>query len=90
MTQHIIRAKIASQTLEILKQRFPSTATMTESDIITDNVADWDSMAHVELIVALEREFGIEATADLVEANSLTALTEVVTKILAAEHGVFA
>jgi acyl carrier protein len=41
-------------------------------DLSIDNVPGWDSMAHVGLILALQKEFGVSITpADAIELTSV-------------------
>ncbi len=53
-------------------------------DLSAETVDTWDSLNHINLLSALEQEFGITlATDSLAEAHSVTRL-----KALLAEHGV--
>ena len=62
----------------LLVQRFPQAAALDANKLAMDLVADWDSMAQVEIVVGLENLFGIEADASLVEAASLNDLVQAV------------
>jgi acyl carrier protein len=86
MTKKISGAMITGRTIHILGQRFPSIASMEGPDIAMDNISAWDSLAQVEVILAIEKEFGIEATAELVEARSFTGLVDAITTVLAADQ----
>jgi len=42
---------------------------------------DWDSLSHMELIAALEKEFGVEFTLDeIVEMQNIQKIREVLTR----------
>lgn len=46
-------------------------------DASTETVADWDSLHHLELMLALEMEFGVTVdTAALAELTSVDAIAE--------------
>lgn len=55
--------------------------------ITMENIATWDSMQHVQFVVAIEQEFGIEADTDLIEARSLADLVAVIRSKLAPRGG---
>ena len=74
MTAQDIKAAIRN----LLVQRFPQAAALDPDKLAMDTVADWDSMAQVEVVVGLESLFGIEADANLVEAASLNDLVRAV------------
>ena len=53
-------------------------------DSSPDTIKNWDSLRHMNLVLALEEEFGVELTDDqLVEILSYTLI-----KIVLKEHGV--
>lgn len=68
--------------IEVLAQRFPDAAGLALGEFSMQSIADWDSMAHVEIVVTLERLFGIEADAALVEAQSAGELVAAVDALL--------
>lgn len=43
-----------------------------------DAIPAWDSLAQVQIVVAIESEFGIEADTTLIEAQTLVSLVEIV------------
>jgi acyl carrier protein len=46
-----------------------------------DDIPDWDSLTHVQLIIALEKEFSIRfALGELQEVRNVGALAEVISK----------
>ncbi|MEM6261844.1 MAG: acyl carrier protein [Bacteroidota bacterium] len=59
-------------TLDALQEIFVDV--LDEEDIVltatttADDIEEWDSLAHVQLIVAIERAFGIKFTATEIEA----------------------
>jgi acyl carrier protein len=80
------RQSIIEQTIEILVERFPTSSGLEPDAWTMQNVSEWDSMAHVEIVVTLEKCFGIEADAALVEAQNLIELVTAVEALQAAEH----
>jgi acyl carrier protein len=56
---------------EVLKQ------SLSDRDELVSmlDIPEWDSLAHVQIIVAIEKRFSVEANIALVEAQSLFALT---------------
>ncbi|NJM30723.1 MAG: acyl carrier protein [Rhizobiales bacterium] len=73
---------IESKTRKVLIERFPEAAALHPDSLAMENVAEWDSMAQVEVVVALELLFGIEADTRLVEARSLCELAAAVETLL--------
>lgn len=53
-------------------------------DASPDTVANWDSLRHMNLVLALEQEFNVELTDDQV----VEILTYKLIKIVLGEHGV--
>jgi acyl carrier protein len=78
MTAEEIESKIRKTLIE----RFPEAASLDAHKLSMENVAEWDSMAHVEVVVSLELLFGIEADTRLVEAHSLPELVRAVEALL--------
>lgn len=69
---------IESKIRKELIVKFPAAAAIDADKLSMENVAEWDSMAQVEIVVALEQFFGIEADTQLIEARSLHALVHAV------------
>ncbi len=53
---------------EIFRQVFDDAGMVVTRDTSSRNVADWDSVAHVKLILSLEEEFGIRFSEDEVSS----------------------
>jgi len=49
------------------------------ADLTAENVAGWDSLAHVNILIALEREFGIRF--DVLQVGNLKNIQELATLI---------
>ena len=60
-------SEIKGQLNEIFADIFDDEDIVISEDMTADDVEDWDSLAHVRLIVAIENEFGIEFTASEIE-----------------------
>lgn len=54
--------------------------------VTMEAIPAWDSMAQVQVLVAIEREFGVEVDAELIQAQSLEALVAAIGEILAASR----
>ncbi len=52
-----------------------------QAETTADDVEEWDSLAHVQLIVAIERHFGIKFTSR--EINAFTTVGDMLTSIAA-------
>jgi acyl carrier protein len=72
------RQSIEQTIRDVLAERFPAVTHLNLDDWAMQNIAEWDSMAHVEIVVELEKRFGFEADAALVEAQSLSDLVAAV------------
>jgi acyl carrier protein len=51
---------ILSRIQEIFRSELDDDDLVVELDTNSDDIVDWDSLAHVRLITAVEREFDIE------------------------------
>lgn len=47
-------------------------------------IPEWDSMAHVQIVVAIEKRFGVEADLALVEAQDLLSLDRALANLVLA------
>ena len=54
---------VQDQLTEVLRNVFDSDDLTAERDLTADQVDGWDSMAHVRLLLTIERKFGISITA---------------------------
>jgi acyl carrier protein len=59
---------------DIFRQVFDDDALVVTPDTSRRDVADWDSVAHVKLVLMLEEEFGIRFTED--EVSSIQTVRE--------------
>lgn len=63
--------------IEIMKTIFESTD--VDESTTPDKLENWDSLRHMNLVVALEEEFGVEFDEDdIVEMLSLDAIMKVI------------
>ncbi len=58
---------------------FDDDSIVAVSEMVADDVDGWDSLAHIRIIVALEKSFGISFTA--AEASSFENVGQVVSSI---------
>jgi acyl carrier protein len=59
-------AEIYARLTQVFRDVFDDDAIVLRSDTMADDVAGWDSQAHVNLVVAAEMQFGIRfRTAEL-------------------------
>lgn len=66
--------QLLSETLKIPLEK-------TLEDLTMDDVNDWDSLTHMNLIVAIEGELGIELSGDdIAEMTSFDAIRKIVAK----------
>ena len=68
--------EIIIDTLKVSKEQ-------TELNLGMDDVANWDSLTHMNLIVAIEDEFGIEISGDdIAEMTSFESIKKIVAKYI--------
>lgn len=66
-----------------LKVNFPNHSGEFTPDLRTENIAGWDSVAHVGLMVFLEEEFGIQfEDEDFVSFKTIGELAKIIMKKL--------
>ncbi|HED65210.1 MAG TPA: acyl carrier protein [Planctomycetes bacterium] len=75
---------------EILRDLFDDDELIVTRETTADDVGGWDSLAHINLIVALEDEFGVRfATAEISslkdEGQNVGALLDLIERKLAKE-----
>jgi acyl carrier protein len=73
-----------SKLKELLAKVFNVTVDAITADASPDTVENWDSLRHMNLVLALEQEFDVELTDDQV----VEILTYPLIKIVLVEHGV--
>jgi len=60
---------------EIFRQVLQLGSDADVADLDQENMPDWDSLAHVSLILAIENEFGVQVdTTDAIELTSFDAV----------------
>ena len=69
---------------EIFKRVFDDETIELEDDTNADDIEDWDSLEQINLIVAIENEFGMMF--DMNEVANLANVGEMVDLILSKEH----
>jgi len=63
--------EILSQVAEIVRDVIGDDAVVLTMNTVAQDVAGWDSMAHINIIVAAEQKFGVKfKTASLEEAQN--------------------
>lgn len=56
------RKDIYNKLTEIFRDFFDDESIELQDTTTSDDIEDWDSLEHINLIVAIEREFGIKFT----------------------------
>jgi acyl carrier protein len=69
---------------ELLAKIFSVDASTITDNTTPDTLEDWDSLRHMNLVVALEEEFGVELSDDQV----VEILSYQLIKIVLQEHGI--
>ena len=72
------KTSIESRICDILSKVLNKEIDGTADAISTTTIPEWDSVAQVQIVVALESEFGIEADTALIEAHNLNLLVKAV------------
>ena len=63
----------------VFREVFENEDLMLRDDLTQRNMAEWDSFAHVKLIIALEEEFGVKFTTDQVaQVGSVAAIQSII------------
>lgn len=63
------REMIMSKVQEIFRDVFDDDELMIKDETNSEDIEDWDSLEHISLIVAMEKEFGMKF--DIKEVNKL-------------------
>lgn len=58
------KVKITEKLQDIFRDVFDNEGIVLFDEMTADDVADWDSLTHINLINDIEAEFGIEFTTD--------------------------
>jgi acyl carrier protein len=61
-------AEIWTQLVGVFRDLFDDDALELRKDTTADDVEDWDSLSHINLIVAIERSFGVKFTTTEVQS----------------------
>lgn len=56
------REQVYEQLTEVFRDVFDDEEIVLQDSTTSDDIEDWDSLEHVNLIIAVEREFGIKFT----------------------------
>jgi acyl carrier protein len=56
------REEVFAKLNEVFQDVFDDESITVEDKTTTDDIEDWDSLEHINLIVALEKEFGMKFT----------------------------
>jgi acyl carrier protein len=80
------RSVIAEKVTAIFYQLFSAKSGSITLDSSPDTVDGWDSLQHLNLILALEEEFGISLTeAQMIEMLSVGLIVEIIAESLASQ-----
>lgn len=71
-------ANIETRIRKILTEQLSTALPSCREAVLMDAISTWDSMAQVQIVVALEADFNIEADADLLQAQSLVSLVDII------------
>ena len=67
---------------QIIASTLASSLPQADEDVSMQKLSAWDSMAQVQIVVAIEKQFNVEADASLVEAQSLTEIELALHKLI--------
>jgi acyl carrier protein len=72
-----------STLVNVIRETFDDQNLEISRSTTADDVASWDSLSNVELIVALESEFGVRfRTGELANLKSVGDLADMITRLL--------
>ena len=79
---------VVDRLTSIFRTTFGDESIVLRDDMTADDVATWDSVTHIQLIFAVEDEFGIRLSMkDLEELSDVGALTAAIRRRLGAAVG---
>lgn len=71
------REAISSRVVEIMREVFDNDDIQYRDDLTAEQVEGWDSLSHIRLMVAVEKEFGVRFTgAEMEQLANLGALVD--------------
>ena len=77
-----MKSKMELKLVEIMAPIFEVEESEISENASPENVEKWDSLAHMNLVIALEQEFDIQFTEDqIVESLSFKALVDILNNI---------
>ena len=74
------RAEVYERLNEVFQDVFDDETITVNDDTTSDDIEDWDSLEHINLVVAVENEFGIHF--NMGEVNKMKNVGEMVDIIL--------
>ena len=78
------RSDIQSKLQTLLRGVFDNQSIVIRDDMTAADVPEWDSLNHINLIVAVEKEFGIKfTTREVYAANTVGEFTDMLARKLA-------
>lgn len=71
------RSEIVDKLQEIFRDFFDNPELILEPDTVSEDIEEWDSVAHIQLVFEIEEQFGIQFEAeDIHKLNSIRTLTD--------------
>ena len=74
------KQEVMDRLTEIFRDNFDDESIVLNDETTADDIEDWDSLAQIDLIVAIQKEFNIKLKID--EANSTNNIGEMIDLIL--------
>ena len=71
------KQEIPERTAKIFREVFEEPALAISAETKAEDIPQWDSLTHINLIIALEEEFGIQFTSQ--EVTSMTCVGDLFT-----------
>lgn len=77
----MIRSEIESKLTNVFRETFNQPALQLSPSLTADDVEGWDSLSHINLIVAVEQEFGFSfATREVRSMKNVGDLIDLIAK----------